>query len=422
MGSLDKQINEHTKVHSNTTFPNHAFYSPHSENQSIKSDSGIRELTPPYWGLSPCVTPNISSVRVSGESMPLSPQSRPLGNDETLSSCSSSSNTPKIESQGYTKEDSAYRIPPQSTDTLVYTSSYHPAPHLSMGSSLPPKTLTQYYQQPMCEYINIHHADNTVSYALKPSTTCYLSSLNATAPYNSGYYPLQSPHNVNYPIVHPHNQIIPSQRVPYNLNPPSNPYHPIQYSDYQTPNFSPVMIGLESRKENIIPDAYYKRHTRYTSNEAIPARNIYVKSEKDKNIPQYVDTLNNDDKKYTEHENKEAKPGKANHFPCEYPNCTKSFSRPYNLKSHKRTHTKERPYECPYPPCDWKFSRPHDLRRHQLQHTGQKPHGCKYCHRRFARSDALKRHLKVDVSCAQALRHDDGPGRERSGKRINTRK
>lgn len=95
-----------------------------------------------------------------------------------------------------------------------------------------------------------------------------------------------------------------------------------------------------------------------------------------------------------------------NSFPCLIPECNKLFSRPYNLKSHMRTHTHERPYECTYKPCAWKFARPHDLKRHELQHTGQKPHGCRFCHRKFARSDALKRHWKVDLNCAQALKQE----------------
>ncbi|GAN09020.1 conserved hypothetical protein [Mucor ambiguus] len=108
-----------------------------------------------------------------------------------------------------------------------------------------------------------------------------------------------------------------------------------------------------------------------------------------------------------------------NGFPCLIPECSKLFSRPYNLKSHMRTHTHERPYECTYKPCAWKFARPHDLKRHELQHTGQKPHGCRFCHRRFARSDALKRHWKVDINCAQALKQETAMN---GGHEIQTRR
>ena len=150
-----------------------------------------------------------------------------------------------------------------------------------------------------------------------------------------------------------------------------------------------------------------RSHSRRLSTSSIDSRRVIL----DLADPQRQGGNSNDPKRIQKH---------PATFQC--PRCSKRFTRAYNLRSHLRTHTDERPFVCTV--CGKAFARQHDRKRHEGLHSGEKKFVCRGdlsngrqwgCGRRFARADALGRHFRSEAGriCIKPLLDEESVDRDR---------
>ena len=171
-------------------------------------------------------------------------------------------------------------------------------------------------------------------------------------------------------------------------------------------SLSPFDTGYSPHSSRPTSPAPRSQSTRRSSTSSIPNRD-YILELADPNRPPAPGT----EKRVQKH---------PATFSCHL--CPKKFTRAYNLRSHLRTHTDERPFVCTV--CSKAFARQHDRKRHEGLHSGEKKFVCRGelgtgaqwgCGRRFARADALGRHFRSEAGrvCIKPLLDEEALERQK---------
>ncbi|KAK3815217.1 MAG: hypothetical protein J3Q66DRAFT_344046 [Benniella sp.] len=237
--------------------------------------------------------------------------------------------------------------------------------------------------------------DASLSYAYYPQTVPQTTSLpgSPSSSYASPAHPMQEPNFSS------HNFTMDSQLHPFSMPMPTPSHHHYQHSPSPSlsnsfQSFPSPMSGNStcnspslSSPSPILDRKRFSTDSTGSQDTMIESYSLVASVSASSKMPR---STNGGKKKQR--------------YYCDFPGCDRTFSRPYNLKSHGLTHDINRPHACEK--CAKTFARIHDRDRHMNSHMPQKPHVCIVCTGRFARQDAVIRHLKLSNAtnaCAQML-------------------
>ena|ERR1700733_9781637 len=82
-------------------------------------------------------------------------------------------------------------------------------------------------------------------------------------------------------------------------------------------------------------------------------------------------------------------------YKCDYEGCNFATKHNSTLKTHKLSHTGEKPFKCDYGECNFTTTGKGTLKTHKLIHADEKLYQCNYCNFATKHRISLNRHMKT---------------------------